>query len=79
MFYFSCTISVYRGMYQSTFFIFFTGVTHNIPMLRDIVVEDKFVKGDISTKYLPQVYPDGFKGMMLRLFFFREYLLMYLF
>ncbi|KAK2160301.1 hypothetical protein LSH36_136g01031 [Paralvinella palmiformis] len=40
-------------------------VTHNIPMLRDIVVEDKFVKGDISTKYLPQVYPDGFKGTTL--------------
>uniref|UniRef100_T1JJQ6 propionyl-CoA carboxylase n=1 Tax=Strigamia maritima TaxID=126957 RepID=T1JJQ6_STRMM len=41
------------------------GVTHNIPLLRDILTETKFVKGDISTNYLPQVYPDGFKGKQL--------------
>lgn len=41
------------------------GVTHNIPMLRDIITEDRFVKGNISTKYLPEVYPDGFKGECL--------------
>ena len=28
------------------------GVTHNVPLLRDIITEDKFVKGDITTKYL---------------------------
>uniref|UniRef100_K1PAY7 Propionyl-CoA carboxylase alpha chain, mitochondrial n=1 Tax=Magallana gigas TaxID=29159 RepID=K1PAY7_MAGGI len=38
------------------------GVTHNIPLLRDIVTEERFVAGNISTNYLPTVYPDGFKG-----------------
>nr|CAH7768994.1 unnamed protein product [Callosobruchus chinensis] len=41
------------------------GVIHNIPLLRDILTEEKFNKGDISTNYLPQVYPDGFKGKQL--------------
>lgn len=44
----------------------FVGVTHNIPLLRDIITEERFVKGDISTKYLPQVYPEGFKGKQLK-------------
>jgi propionyl-CoA carboxylase alpha chain len=38
------------------------GVTNNISLLRDIITEERFVKGNISTKYLPQVYPEGFKG-----------------
>ncbi|KAK4310783.1 hypothetical protein Pmani_017683 [Petrolisthes manimaculis] len=41
------------------------GVTHNIPLLRDILTESKFISGDISTNYLPEVYPDGFKGKQL--------------
>ncbi|KAL8582914.1 hypothetical protein ACOMHN_057067 [Nucella lapillus] len=41
------------------------GVTHNIPLLRDIMTEERFVKGDISTNYLPEVFPDGFKGKQL--------------
>uniref|UniRef100_A0A671L4D7 Propionyl-CoA carboxylase alpha chain, mitochondrial-like n=1 Tax=Sinocyclocheilus anshuiensis TaxID=1608454 RepID=A0A671L4D7_9TELE len=41
------------------------GVTHNIPLLREIIVHSRFVSGDISTKFLPEVYPDGFKGHML--------------
>lgn len=41
------------------------GVTHNIPLLRDIVTEKRFVAGDISTKYLPTVYPEGFAGKSL--------------
>jgi hypothetical protein len=32
-----------------------TGVTHNIPLLRDILTERRFVEGDINTKYLPEV------------------------
>lgn len=39
------------------------GVTHNIPLLRDIITEKRFVSGDITTKYLQETYPDGFKGM----------------
>jgi propionyl-CoA carboxylase alpha chain len=41
------------------------GPTHNIPLLRDIVVEDVFRSGMYDTKYLPQTYPDGFKGATL--------------
>lgn len=46
-------------------FLIHTGVTHNIPLLREIIVHPRFVSGDISTKFLPEVYPDGFKGHML--------------
>ncbi|XP_078077671.1 propionyl-CoA carboxylase alpha chain, mitochondrial isoform X2 [Mustelus asterias] len=41
------------------------GVTHNIPLLREVIIHPRFVKGDITTKFLPEVYPDGFKGRML--------------
>ncbi len=41
------------------------GVTNNISLLRDIITEPHFVKGDTTTKYLPQRYPDGFKGKQL--------------
>ncbi|KAK2818076.1 hypothetical protein Q7C36_022009 [Tachysurus vachellii] len=38
------------------------GVTHNIPLLREIIVHPRFISGDISTNFLPEVYPEGFKG-----------------
>jgi propionyl-CoA carboxylase alpha chain len=41
------------------------GVTHNVPLLRDVITEKRFVSGNISTKYLPETYPDGFKGKTL--------------
>lgn len=41
------------------------GVTHNIPLLRDVIVNERFVSGNISTKFLPQEYPEGFKGHRL--------------
>ena len=41
------------------------GVTNNIALLRDIVTEENFVKGDITTKYLQKIYPEGFKGKTL--------------
>ena len=47
------------------FFCCMSGVTHNIPLLRDILTEENFIKGNISTNYLPQIYPDGFKGKQL--------------
>jgi len=43
----------------------FVGVTHNVPLLRDVITEDRFVSGDVSTKYLPETYPDGFKGIFI--------------
>jgi len=41
------------------------GVSHNIPLLRDIVVEDRFRSGNITTKYLYETYPEGFRGTSL--------------
>lgn len=38
------------------------GVTHNIPLLRDILKQPRFVGGEITTNFLPEVYPDGFQG-----------------
>ncbi|XP_062831543.1 propionyl-CoA carboxylase alpha chain, mitochondrial isoform X2 [Anolis carolinensis] len=41
------------------------GVAHNIALLREVITHPRFVQGDISTKFLPDVYPDGFKGHKL--------------
>ena len=61
---------VIRGTILLSFSIDWTslssGVTNNIPLLRDIITEKRFVAGDISTKYLPEVYPEGFKGKQLK-------------
>ncbi|XP_077585068.1 propionyl-CoA carboxylase alpha chain, mitochondrial isoform X3 [Stigmatopora nigra] len=42
------------------------GVTHNIPLLREIIIHPRFICGDISTNFLPEIYPDGFKGHQLK-------------
>jgi len=41
------------------------GVTHNIPLLRDVLTNQRFVSGKYSTKLLPEDYPEGFKGMKM--------------
>eukprot|EP00040_Diaphanoeca_grandis_P005988 m.35441 g.35441 ORF g.35441 m.35441 type:complete len:716 (-) comp17140_c0_seq1:147-2294(-) len=41
------------------------GVQHNIPLLRDIIRQERFISGDISTNFLPEVYPDKFTGYIL--------------
>ncbi|XP_074155552.1 propionyl-CoA carboxylase alpha chain, mitochondrial isoform X2 [Sminthopsis crassicaudata] len=41
------------------------GVSHNISLLREVVNHKRFVEGDINTKFLSDVYPDGFKGHKL--------------
>ncbi|XP_076269722.1 propionyl-CoA carboxylase alpha chain, mitochondrial-like [Rhynchophorus ferrugineus] len=41
------------------------GITNNIPLLRDVLTEENFRTGRISTNYLPTIYPDGFKGLSL--------------
>jgi len=53
-------------------FLYVPGVTHNIPLLRDIITEKTFVSGDITTKYLQDVFPDGFTGNYLPLFHFKS-------
>ena len=40
----------------------FVGVTYNVSLLRDVLNHPKFRLGDITTKFLPQEYPKGFKG-----------------
>ncbi|XP_073256263.1 propionyl-CoA carboxylase alpha chain, mitochondrial-like [Porites lutea] len=41
------------------------GVTYNVSLLRDVLNHPKFRLGDITTKFLPQEYPSGFKGHQL--------------
>uniref|UniRef100_A0A8C3W0Q2 Propionyl-CoA carboxylase alpha chain, mitochondrial n=1 Tax=Catagonus wagneri TaxID=51154 RepID=A0A8C3W0Q2_9CETA len=41
------------------------GVAHNIALLREVIINSRFIEGDISTKFLSDVYPDGFKGHKL--------------
>ncbi|KAJ2910037.1 hypothetical protein GGI21_001276 [Coemansia aciculifera] len=42
-----------------------TGVTHNIPLLRDVVASPAFAAGRTSTSFLAEHYPHGFKGHRL--------------
>ncbi|KAJ2712219.1 hypothetical protein H4R19_002870, partial [Coemansia spiralis] len=42
-----------------------TGVTHNIPLLRDVVSSPDFANGRITTAFLAEHYPTGFKGHRL--------------
>jgi len=41
------------------------GVQHNIPILRDIITQPRFVSGDITTNFMAEVYPEGFPGGFL--------------
>ncbi|KAI9593210.1 carbamoyl-phosphate synthase L chain, ATP binding domain-containing protein [Syncephalis fuscata] len=41
------------------------GVTHNIPLLREVISHPRFAVGDISTKFLAEEYPQGFQGHVL--------------
>ena len=39
-----------------------TGINHNIPVLRDIITQSKFIAGDINTNFIKEVYPKRFEG-----------------
>jgi len=41
------------------------GVTHNIPLCYEVLTHPRFATGDISTKFLEEVYPDGFQHKQL--------------
>jgi len=41
------------------------GVTHNIAFLREVMDNKRFIDGDLSTKFIPTEYPQGFKGTAL--------------
>uniref|UniRef100_A0A5K3EX05 Propionyl-CoA carboxylase n=1 Tax=Mesocestoides corti TaxID=53468 RepID=A0A5K3EX05_MESCO len=41
------------------------GVTSNIPLLRNILTEKRFISGSMTTSYLSETYPEGFRRNML--------------
>ncbi|EPZ32472.1 Propionyl-CoA carboxylase alpha chain, mitochondrial [Rozella allomycis CSF55] len=41
------------------------GVTHNIPLLREVIKHPRFVSGNISTKFLSEEFKSGFQGHKL--------------
>lgn len=41
------------------------GVNHNICFLRSVLEHPRYIKGDITTKFIPEEYPEGFKGHVL--------------
>ena len=36
------------------------GLTHNVCLLRDVITQERYIKGDLTTNYLAETYPDGF-------------------
>ncbi|CAG8612180.1 3370_t:CDS:10 [Ambispora gerdemannii] len=40
-------------------------VTHNIPLLREVIGSERFQSGKITTKFLAEEYPEGFQGHVL--------------
>jgi len=41
------------------------GVDHNVCFLRDVMENPRFLAGNLSTKFIPEEYPHGFKGHQL--------------
>ena len=41
------------------------GVTTNVNLLRDLCEHPAFRAGDVTTKFLPEHYPDGYHGHLL--------------
>ena len=38
------------------------GIGHNIPFLQAVYDHDRFIRGDITTGFIAEEYPDGFEG-----------------
>jgi propionyl-CoA carboxylase alpha chain len=41
------------------------GVNHNVCFLRSVLENPRFLKGDISTNFIPQEFPKGFQGFVV--------------
>ena len=41
------------------------GIGHNLPFLSAVMDHPKFVKGDMTTAFIAEEYPDGFEGVFL--------------
>lgn len=42
------------------------GVGHNIPFLRDLCAHPRFIAGNLTTAFIKEEYPQGFKGVQLK-------------
>lgn len=42
------------------------GVTHNCNFLRDLCEHPRFVKGELTTAFIPEEFPDGYHGHVLK-------------
>lgn len=42
------------------------GLNHNVNFLRDVMENAKFRSGNLSTAFIPEEYPEGFKGHVLK-------------
>jgi propionyl-CoA carboxylase alpha chain len=49
-----------RHMRRALDAFYIRGVSHNIPFLASVMGKDRFVKGDLTTNFIPEEYPDGF-------------------
>eukprot|EP00823_Brevimastigomonas_motovehiculus_P006458 TRINITY_DN5341_c0_g1_i1.p1 TRINITY_DN5341_c0_g1~~TRINITY_DN5341_c0_g1_i1.p1 ORF type:complete len:737 (+),score=198.36 TRINITY_DN5341_c0_g1_i1:2740-4950(+) len=41
------------------------GVTHNTNFLRSVITHPRFMSGKITTKFIPEEFPNGYKGQIL--------------
>lgn len=41
------------------------GIGHNLPFLSAVMDHDIFIKGEMTTAFIEEQYPDGFEGVML--------------
>lgn len=68
-----CKLSVFgetreiarQGMIQALDKYLIEGVTHNIPLLREVLSNSDFVAGRTNTAFLSAHFPTGFKGHLL--------------
>jgi propionyl-CoA carboxylase alpha chain len=49
-----------RHMRRALDAFFIRGVSHNIPFLASVMGKDRFVRGDLTTNFIAEEYPDGF-------------------
>ncbi|PRP88845.1 propionyl-CoA carboxylase alpha chain-like [Planoprotostelium fungivorum] len=41
------------------------GVNHNVPFLRSVMEHPRYIQGNLSTKFIAEEFPEGFKGHQL--------------
>jgi propionyl-CoA carboxylase alpha chain len=49
-----------RHMRRALDAFYIRGVSHNIPFLASVMGKDRFVKGELTTNFIAEEYPDGF-------------------